>query len=567
MYYEHFGLSENPFSIAPDPRYLYMSERHREALAHLVYGLNSDGAFILLTGDVGTGKTTVSRCLLEQIPDDTNLALVLNPKVSALELLETICDELLGRHAPAEQVHNSVGHVSIKILVDIINRYLLEAHAQGKKTVVLIEEAQNLDLDVLEQLRLLTNLETNEHKLLQIILLGQPELLDVLDKPELSQLAQRITARYHLSPLNEKEMVSYVSHRLAVAGCRQKLFPALTLKRLYKLSKGIPRVVNVLCDRALLGSYVQNKTQVDIKTLENAAREVLGDKTRHKKNNPARTLAWSATLASVLALTIGALVYFYPEAVTENVAELSAVLPENNIPPDAEQNSDMPEKIEKPEKTEQIVTAMPQQAEKLRWPDETQRLRSNSLAYQSLFRRWNLEYDPQTDGTPCFYAQKQGLACLHGHADMDKLRTFNRPAILKLFDEQQRSYFVTLTGMGNQLALLDVVAEQQALSVDQINKYWNGEFTLLWHQPPGYQNSIHPGHQGDDVLWLTQKLNQLDSTNVIPEVSIYQSELIDKVRRFQLSRGLVDDGIVGVITLMHINNATGAQAPVLENNG
>ena len=217
MYNEHFGLTESPFSIAPDPRYLYMSERHREALAHLVYELNSDGAFILLTGDVGTGKTTVSRCLLEQIPDNTNLALVLNPKVSAKELLQSICDEL--------RIYYCKNTGSIKDHVDLINSFLLEMHAQGKKTVVLIEEAQNLDLDVLEQLRLLTNLETNQRKLLQIILLGQPEFLDVLERPELSQLAQRITARYHLKPLNYEEMLSYISHRLAVAGCRRSLLP------------------------------------------------------------------------------------------------------------------------------------------------------------------------------------------------------------------------------------------------------------------------------------------------------------------------------------------------------
>ena len=295
MYCEYFGLTEAPFSIAPDPRYLYMSERHREALAHLLFGLNSDGAFILLTGDVGTGKTTVSRCLLEQIPDDTNLALVLNPKVSARELLQTICDELGVYYCKASS--------SIKDHVDLINGFLLSSHAQGRKTVVLIEEAQNLELDVLEQLRLLTNLETNERKLLQIILLGQPEFLDVLDRPELSQLAQRITARYHLKPLNFDEMLSYVGHRLAVAGSRQPLFKKSALKKLYKISCGVPRVINVICDRALLGSYVQNKTQVDIGTLQNAAREVLGERVLDKLLKPKKTykvFGMAASFAAVL---------------------------------------------------------------------------------------------------------------------------------------------------------------------------------------------------------------------------------------------------------------------------
>ena len=565
MYTEHFGLTEHPFSIAPDPRYLYMSERHREALAHLLYGLNSDGAFILLTGDVGTGKTTVSRCLLEQIPDDIKIAMVLNPKVSALELLETICDELLGRHRPAEQVHNAVGHVSIKILIDIINRYLLDAHASGRKTVILIEEAQNLDLDVLEQLRLLTNLETNEHKLLQIILLGQPELLEVLERPELSQLAQRITARYHLSPLNEKEMASYVCHRLAIAGCRQALFPGTTLRRLYKLSKGVPRVVNVLCDRALLGSYVQNKNQVDSKTLNKAANEVLGERKMAEHAGPQSMVYWGAALAGLAALFFIVFMTLSEEQTVEKPAVVSAE--------DAADTSGPVDRSVVLEVEEAPVAVVEQSAESIveaqtvAWPEESRRLRSNSLAFQSLFKRWNLNYQPEENGSPCFYAQTVGLACLHGHANLDKLRTYDRPAILKLFDAKKQPYFVTLTGLGNQLATIDSDGELQTLPVGQIEAHWNGEFTLLWHQPPGYQNAIHPGHQGDDALWLTQKLNQIDSTDPVAEVSVYQDELVNKVKIFQASRGLVNDGIVGVLTLMYINNAIGQPAPVLGNNG
>jgi len=301
MYQQFFELNDSPFSIAPNPRYLYMSERHREALAHLIYGLNSDGAFILLSGDVGTGKTTVSRCLLEQLSDSTQLALVLNPKLSVLELLASICDEL----CIAYQADNN----SVKIFIDLINAHLLDAHANGRKVVVLIDEAQNLPLDVLEQLRLLTNLETNERKLLQIILLGQPELLDILARPELSQLAQRITARYHLSPLNQKEVRSYINHRLRVAGAKQALFSVQSMQKIAELSQGVPRLINVLCDRAMLGSYVQNKNRIDKKTVLQAAKEILPAYAHKAKKSKRKNIIWALSAVFVLLLIVILILY------------------------------------------------------------------------------------------------------------------------------------------------------------------------------------------------------------------------------------------------------------------
>jgi len=266
MYNDYFGLKETPFSIAPNPRFLYMSGQHREALAHLIYGFNSDGGFVLLTGDVGTGKTTVCRCLLEQIPKDSSIAFIINPKLSVDELLATICDEF-GIKYPER-------NISIKVFVDLLNAYLLDAHAKGRKAVLIIDEAQNLSANVLEELRLLTNLETNQRKLLQIILLGQPELRTKLSKPELRQLSQRIIARFHLGPLSKKDVSAYVAHRLAVAGISNELFPPSTINKIYKLSGGIPRLINVLCDRALLGTFVQREMTVKISTLKKAAGEV-----------------------------------------------------------------------------------------------------------------------------------------------------------------------------------------------------------------------------------------------------------------------------------------------------
>lgn len=266
MYNQYFGLSESPFSIAPDPRYLFLSEKHREALAHLIYGVGDQGGFILLTGEVGTGKTTICRCLLQQIPKNADVAFIINPRQSVNQLLQSIFREL---RIPLEKGATS------KDLIDQLNQYLLDAHARGRNTILIIDEAQNLTIDVLEQLRLLTNLETNEKKLLQLVLLGQPELNQILDKPELRQLAQRITARYHLSPLSKSEVVNYIGHRLSVAGCRAPLFTRAALRRIFRYSKGVPRLINLVCDRALLGAYANNAEQIDRRIVDKAADEVL----------------------------------------------------------------------------------------------------------------------------------------------------------------------------------------------------------------------------------------------------------------------------------------------------
>ena len=269
MYKNFFGITINPFSIAPDPHFLYMSDGHREALAHLRYGLEEGGGFVLLTGEVGTGKTTVCRCILEQAPEGTNIALVLNPKLSPMELLATLCDELRIDYPEA---------CGLKTLVDRLNAYLLAAHAQGQRTVLIIDEAQNLSYEVLEQIRLLTNLETNQQRLLQIVLLGQPELQEMLAQPELRQLSQRIAARHHLGPLTQAETTAYIRHRLSVAGMEQSVFVPPALDVVYRLTCGIPRIINLICDRALMGAYGKGVRLVDRPMVQEAARQVFGPK-------------------------------------------------------------------------------------------------------------------------------------------------------------------------------------------------------------------------------------------------------------------------------------------------
>jgi len=327
MYLDHFGLTAPPFSIAPDPRFLFLSQRHQEALAHLLYGISGDGGFVLLTGEVGSGKTTICRCLLEQIPEHCDVAYIFNPRLTVEELLATVCSEI-GIDCPA-------GTSSIKVFIDHINAHLLRAHASGRHTVLIIDEAQNLSAEVLEQMRLLTNLETNEKKLLQIILIGQPELGDLLARHELRQLNQRVVARYHLDPLSQGEIAAYVGHRLEISGGKGQLIPDALMHRLYRLSGGVPRLINVLCDRALLGAYAQGKERVDRATLDQAAREVLHQPPASRWAPRPLTLVAAALLA---ALALGALLPWSaaPPAQSSPKAPAAVTNPPASVLPDGD---------------------------------------------------------------------------------------------------------------------------------------------------------------------------------------------------------------------------------------
>ena len=523
MYKEYFSLEEMPFSIAPDPRYLYMSGQHREALAHLLYGFNSDGGFVLLTGDVGTGKTTICRCLLEQIPEKTAIAFIVNPKLTVEELLAVICDEFGIRYP--------VDNKSIKIFIDNINSYLLEAHAKDHRAVLIIDEAQNLGADVLEQLRLLTNLETNQVKLLQIILMGQPELRDKLSRPELLQLSQRIIARYHLGALAKKEVAAYVAHRLTVAGVKERLFSDPAIDRLYKLSGGVPRLINVLCDRALLGVFAHGKKQVTRSIINKAASEVFGAErfiTRYKK-----TAVWAITIMVTIVGVVLAASYY--------------------------SRNEQP----KPQPVAANITK-PLIIDKLEWPEDQPIGQSSKMAFESLLSQWGIARQPQDSSTPCELAKTHGLHCLDDIGSLNILRHLNIPAVLKLSNDRNEIFYATLTALKKETAIVQTGTKLKEVSVKDIESHWLGDFTVLWQRPPAYKGEVLPGDTGAMVQWLNKQLSAMRGNPVQPsENSLYNLELVREVRKFQLSEGLKPDGIIGPKTIILLNNVIEKNTPLL----
>lgn len=320
MFGQYFNIDESAFSIAPNPKYLYLSKQHEEALAHLIYGVTRKGGFVCLTGDIGTGKTTICRCMFEQLPENTDIAFVINPNFSPKELLASICDEL--------QISYSSFQPGIKEYVKRLNEYLIDAHSKGRSTVLVIDEAQNLSIEALEHVRALTNLETNDQKLLQIILIGQPELRVLLAKPELEQVNQRITARFHIGPMSLNETNHYINHRLSVAGAKQKIFSVANIKQIFRLSKGVPRRINILCDRVLLGAYTIRKSKISSDIINQSAQEVFGEAPAYSSMLP------KALAASVSILLISGLAIFaYQNYIFDKPVLMSSlnVLSEKNI--------------------------------------------------------------------------------------------------------------------------------------------------------------------------------------------------------------------------------------------
>jgi len=538
MYTSFFGLNEKPFSITPDPRYLFMSERHGEALAHLVYGVTESGGFIQLTGEVGTGKTTLVRTLLlNRMPDNADVAVVLNPQLSVIEFLATICEEL----------HIDVPHNkgSIKAQTDALNRHLLEAHAEGRRTILVVDEAQNLSPAVLEQVRLLTNLETAKQKLLQIILIGQPELRELLARNDLRQLAQRITGRYHLEPLSGEETAHYIEHRLKVAGALGEVFDSSAKKETFRLSQGVPRLINVICDRALLGAYSLESRRINRRLIRRAAAEVSGQLDRSPWLRPV------AIAAGIIGVAIiGASIW--------SVMQRQDALPIEVASAGVEGLTVAPLAEEVPATSDTAVGAIEAPERQASLNEQLQLatgLSTTTTALSTLFSSWGLNFDGPAQSA-CAQASAAGLACYYQRGSWAGLRQMDRPAILTLIDDSGESHKVVLTAVRGASAELSIGGVLVTHPVDAITDAWFGQYMLLWRPPGGEAVSLRPGSRGADVLWLRESLASIDAAFVTadPLSDVFDADLQQVVRAFQRAHRLVVDGLAGQQTQIIINS-------------
>ena len=510
-----------------------MSPRHQEGLAHLLYGINFAGGFVALTGEVGTGKTTLCRYLLQEIPENIEIALIYNSKLNAEELLATICDEL--------GIHYDKNHQSLKNMIDLLNQHLLMAHANGKRTVLLIDEAQNLSMEVLEQIRLLTNLETSKAKLLQIILVGQPELKVLLNRQDLRQLNQRITARYHLLPLSLEETSAYIRHRLIVCNGNPDLFKQSAIRKIYKLSGGIPRVVNILCDRALLGAYSTNATMITPAIIGLAANETLTSVGKKHSHLP---LLLGILLSASIAAGIYHGKYWYPSKLQ---VYTNPTIPDTPIKPEiikqAEQQ--IPPPVENT-----IVTPAAKTKSLHEWINNPDYTLSNALI--SALKLWGKPI-PENNQVDCRYIETVGLHCVFGKANLKDLLAMNRPAIIEFYSTSKQMPLALLTGMGENNSI--IYFNDMSFPAADVLKEWNGYYLKL--EPASIPNVklIYPHQTSDEILTLRHLLTHIDGINeVTDKPRFYDDHLVARVKKFQRDHQLPEDGKVGSKTMYYLRN-------------
>ena len=537
MYLRYFGLNEAPFSITPDPAFVYLSPRHRDALAHLLYGIGKGGSggFVQLTGEVGTGKTTLCRCLLEQIPEGTRIALLLNPLVTPRELLAAISEEL--------NIDISGSIDSTRLLVDGLNRYLLEAHARGERVVVVIDEAQNLSPEALEQVRLLTNLETSKEKLLQIVLLGQPELRELLQRRNLRQLAQRITARYHLSPLGPKDTHLYIRHRMQIAGAQRNPFKRGAMNALYQRSQGIPRLINIIADRSLVAAFAKERMDVTAAMVQEAANEVQLGEHQVKRVRWPWLAATAATLAVAILLVITLGNWRVSQGIPGEQASASVL------------QSAQHEQIEQAVVTEPVEVAPidePTQVETIVELDSNWLKSHQDQAWQGLAELWNDPGAVFAIQAACNGDNGSGYACLNDQGSWSKIKRLGLPVLLVL--QEEFSSYLLLQGVNNDRLLVGVPGQMITVSRDSVESRWLGSYLVAWPQAPGWPAEVRRGSSGPAVTTIMEMAARVD-------VPYHGNQVFDAafeywLKNFQARNGLVSDGIVGRNTLLHLMTAS-----------
>lgn len=563
MYQTYFGLKEHAFTIAVDPRYLYMSRQHQEALAHLLYGVQG-GGFVLLSGEVGTGKTTIIKRLLEQLPEHTDIAIILNPMSNVVELLTTICEEFQLSYIGDEQ--------GIKTLTDTLHHFLLANHSQGRNTVLLVDEAQLLAPEVLEQLRLLTNLETNAKKLLQIVLVGQPELNTLLSQPRLRQLSQRITARFHLKPLTLEETHAYIHHRLDVAGMPsdRNPFTPRAIKRIHHFTGGIPRRINVLCERLLIGAYGHNKPKIDNQILKLAESEVIDNLGEPKPTTPPTTWLIAAGVGAI-CITLTAFFMWQFAAPASHTANAPQQVPQQT------NQTIQPAPVTAAVEIEQPVVAQPEPqalvdspetvAQALAAPAQAEHLVANALTAQTRLLEY-LNIAISSDSHPCWQENSDVICNKIKIGSWDELREINRPAVLTLTTPEKFRAYTVLIGISTTEARVLSWGENEdsptskVVSLSELGPAWSGEIFYLWHPPKGFTEALIQGQRSPAITWLAQKFAELDERETPLTNDHFSAALAKRIKIFQRNNGLTPDGIVGEQTLLKLNEKLGIDTPL-----
>jgi general secretion pathway protein A len=552
MYASFFGLHDEPFSVAPDPRFMYLSDAHREALKHLELGLRGGGGFVLLTGEIGAGKTTVWRAFLETLPADVDIATVVNPRLRVDALLARVCEDLRVElpDGPARDP------------IDALHGHLLLTHAQGRRTLIAVDEAQALSDDVLEQLRLLTNLVTSDRKLVQVLLIGQPELLDTLARPEMEPLAQRVVSRYHLPALPADETRRYIAHRLAVAGAGGPLpFDDAALARIHAFCHGIPRRINVLCDRTMLAAFEARRPRIGRDLVDQVADQVFTRPARPSPPEmPAPAPAVPAEAAPppaagqriwpwiALALLVGGIASPWvrgllagPEP-TPAVAAAAAASPAPAVAPPS---------------TATAPGAAEPSLPRVTLSDLYAGAVDEGDAWRTLALAWKVTLGP---GDPCAAAAAQGLQCHRGKGGLAPIRVLDRPVVLPLVDGAGRRCHPVLVGLDGGLATLRLGERLVQLPMVELARDWRGEFATLWRAPAGYRDGqVVSEVDGTVGRWLAERLDRVDGGR--------SGSLDARVAAFQAAQGLAPDGLAGAMTLMQLNRTAGVDEPRLGADG
>lgn len=571
IYLQHFALKREPFSIVPDPDFLYPSQQHRQAVAHLKYGLDREGGFILLTGEVGTGKTTLTRTMLQRIPAHVRVAYVLNSKLNETDLLASICDELAIKRQKSKNLSFS------KICIDALNQDLLASHAKGQKTLIVIEEAQNLSADVLETLRLLSNLETNTHKLLHILLVGQPELLEILGQKQLRQLNQRVVSRFHLLPLDQSELPNYINHRLHHAGAAGPIFDQGCIKMLFRLTKGVPRLINLICHQSLLAAYSLGAKSVSPALVKDASVEILSGLDNGKPSTSNKPLI----VLLLLVLVMVSVFMLLPQSTLDSLGFLVAVdKPNAEIVTSKAENivskgtgptaEDVNENYNELLVVNDLVADSVEQSDTLSFIVEESIIGSGftetSNPLVNLLAAWSIAssevYSPEAFAgiATTFGLQSEKVT----QAAPWMLNAIDRPGIVVLNENGGLLKSYLLTYIDDDSVTLKMKNGEIDLDLDQFKDRWTGSFLYLWRPHKEFDLLMQGDTDKLAMSWLQEKLS-MDDEGIEKVIAggRYTEAVKDQVVGFQRRHGLKADGIVGRQTLMRLNELFDDEIPRL----